>query len=304
MNNHLFSVTNPQLLTCGTLMNDPYIKHSWRSLLEEHNAQTGPLFHVVDGNSSDHSICHMGTPPTCNLRLNSVDLFNILENSDKRTGFNEGWSYTLPNQLDLYKNIFNSYDFSFTYGHGMCTPSWLQNEVLLMYHGQTLGLPTPLHDCRNIFNALSHSLGEVRKVMRQSFQPVAGYNAVSDLVKDLGVPNLIKGLANSGQNAIAESFVVNKDPRILFCADSQTPSLCEGLKFVWSTEGFSVGINAPDQGDVMLDTSEYRRYFDIFLNRELSGFVGKLADKEYNLTSGVLSELAEEKSHHKIGCCI
>lgn len=61
-----------------------------------------------------------------------MDLFNLLEQSEKVTGFLKVFSNGFPLQtLSDYAAIVvnNWYDLSFVYGDGLCVPTWLHDDL-------------------------------------------------------------------------------------------------------------------------------------------------------------------------------
>ena len=248
-------------------MNDAEPKRIFKRVLDQHTRILGPLLSITNP-----ALCLTNaTEPRCEKKLSPVDLFNILEPSETAVGKTKTPGTTrLPVQTGGgYTTIgaYDWYDRSFVYGNGECVPALLHEEHLPGIDDGLRAESKAAADCHNIITAMSDSLPGVRSVMKHAFQPV-GKNAVSqDILEDFEFQGVVNGLVKGAGKL--DSLTENDWARVLYCEDSLDLQVCGTIKTVYSTEGFSIGINVQNQEDFLLQDSFSQDFHNSFINKTI-----------------------------------
>ena len=251
-------------------MSDTYEKRVFRKVLDDHTKQLSPPMKIANLSS-----CHSkGTKPRCQQRLSPIDLFNILQPSEKVVGLAKPPDYAdhvqLPVQTgggEITVGAYDWYDLSVVFGHGSCVPALLHEAHLSAHTDNSDAERRPLADCKNIITALNDNVPGVTRVMKHSFQPTGMESTVEDLVADFNVVSLIQSLRKGAGNL--DPLLENEHARILYCEDSLVTSICASVKKVYSTEGSSIGINSPDQDALIRRDSLSESFNEHFINQTI-----------------------------------
>ena len=212
---------------------------------------------VLEFDIDDESRCFAyGTEPICKQNIPPTDIFPLLEPEEE------------PDRLMGLKYAHRlASDLSRVLGHGYCTPDMLYLGGDVAGHAYEYE-SIALSDCINVYQAVRDNPGQIRRVVKQGLQDHVARSSPEDILPVLGSEKAIAALAAAQKSQ--DSLLDPRNPRILHCSDTFDDKMCSTTKLVLSTEGFSIGINFPEQREVMLDTEENRRYYDLLLSEPLS----------------------------------
>ena len=101
--------------------------------------------------------------------------------------------------------------------------------------------------------------------MKHAFQPIGVDIPIQDILQDFELPGVVKGLANGAGKL--DTLTDTEVPRVLHCEDSLELPACETIKTVYSTEGFSIGINFQNQEDLLSQDSFSQDFHNNFIKK-------------------------------------
>ena len=157
------------------------------------------------------------------------------------------------------------YDFSAVLGDldsSVCSPIWLQSvfDHSVYEEEEILQFPQSHRDCNEIGTAIDHSPEAARSLMKHSVQSVGRFAGEEKVIGDFGLERVVNSLERLGRETLLE----RGDPRILACADNLGLELCSNISSVFTSEGFSIGINARNSSSFLLDDDATRQTRELF----------------------------------------
>ena len=155
------------------------------------------------------------------------------------------------------------YDLSLTVGHGQCTEAMftsVQNDFYLVYDD-----PEALADCMNIWQAVNANKADAVKVMKYSKQPAVKEMEPAHILKDFGYRLVTESLSSSAQSRGRRALLETEDPRVLTCADSEGGDICNSLKRVASSAGYSLAFNSLQSAHSFTNQTLHREFYHTLL---------------------------------------
>ena len=111
---------------------------------------------------------------------------------------------------------------------------------------------------------------KVKTVMAHSLQPAFSESSPDQKIMDFGLNQTKTSLLNTNAISGLGSILDNSNPRVLWCGDNQSGSLCGRARRVLSSRGISLGFTSVDQQTVLLDKPGNREYFNGLLKHSFN----------------------------------
>lgn len=106
--------------------------------------------------------------------------------------------------------------------------------------------------------------------MGQSIQPASMRGDEASLIHNFGLENVLVGLERAAVAGSEDPLLENEHARLLFCADSFDPPICDKVRIVHSTKGLAIGINVQNQ-DSLFSQEDFESFLENMMSRDLKG---------------------------------
>ena len=198
--------------------------------------------------------------------MSHLDLFHFLEPIYKLFGeFEDGTTLTTDYGLN---DMYSSYDYSLLIGQGLCTPNWFPQVKTIDIYENFVTRATGFRDCSNLNWAITQNIDSVRQRMAHSVQPVSPEADISEVIRQVGLEKVTRGLGIMGEKGATDVLLERSDARILYCASNLETKPCSSVRTVPSTDGYSIGVNMA--GSVTVDVEEEGLGFSHFMKAGIS----------------------------------
>ena len=161
--------------------------------------------------------------------------------------------------------LLGSQDYSYTIGQGLCNPIWFDNRLNTNEDKLTISKL----DCCHIQGCIDINLAKAARTMRLGLQPPVEYTSVEEAIFDFSPGKVVQNLARTAEEGRGNVILRREHPRVLKCADNMENVMCNSMRLVPSSEGFSIGLGYNQSDDFSLHSEALSTFSNIFLRHDI-----------------------------------